>query len=85
MIISLALLPPAAALAFRPFLQPLPVWDYWPWLLLPLTFAISVVYKSVRAESMRQVPLDAIRLTLWIVTAMAAAAAALMLLVRAFE
>lgn len=71
-------------LAYRPFLDPLPVWDYWVWLLLPLSLAISVVYKSVRADSMRRVPAEAIRLTIWIVAAMGAAAVALMLLVAAF-
>ena len=73
----------AAALpAYRPFMQPLPVWDYWVWLLLPLSLAISVVYKSVRIDSMRRVPLEALRLAVWIVTVMAAAAVALLLLVR---
>lgn len=76
---------PAAALAYRPFFQPLGVWDYWIWLLLPLSFAISLVYKSVRVDSMRRVPLEAVRLTLWIITVMAAAAVALLLLVKAFS
>ena len=26
----------------RPFLQPLPVWNYWPWLLVPLAVAVAV-------------------------------------------
>lgn len=81
MIDPLALLPPGA-LAYRPFLEPLAVWDYWIWLLLPLAFGISVVYKSVRVDSMRRLPLEAVRLTIWIVAAMAIAAAALLLLVR---
>lgn len=83
MIDALGLISPQ--LAYRPFLEPLPVWDYWIWLLLPLVFAISVVYKSVRVESMRRVPLEAVRLMLWIVVAMAIAAAALLLLVRLFS
>ena len=67
--------------AYGPFMQPLPVWDYWVWLLLPLSLAISLVYKSVRVDPMRRVPLEAVRLALWIVTIMAAAAVALLLLV----
>lgn len=69
-------------LAYTPFLQPLGVWDYWVWLLLPLCFAISMVYQSVRVENMRRVPLEAVRATIWIVSAMAIAAVALLLLVR---
>ena len=75
----------AAAIAFTPFLQPAPVWDYWPWLLLPLCFGVSVVYKSARVDSMRRVPLEALKTTIWIVAGMAVAAAALLLLVRTLE
>ncbi len=69
-------------LAVRYFLEPLKVWDYWPWLLLPLCFAVSLVYKSVRTDSMRRVPVEAVKATFWIVAGMVAAAAALLLLVR---
>ena len=48
-----------AMLAFTPFVQPLPVWDYWPWLLLPLVAAVSIVYKSIKCHEMRQVPREA--------------------------
>ncbi len=68
--------------AYTPFLRPLPVWDYWPWLLVPLCFGVSVVYKSVRERLMHRVPLEALKATLWIITGMAAAAAALFFLVR---
>jgi hypothetical protein len=79
---SLQLLP--SLLGYRPFLDPLAVWDYWVFLLLPLSLAISIVYKSVRTDSMRRVPAEAARLTIWIVTAMGAAAIGLMILVRLF-
>jgi hypothetical protein len=69
-------------LAFTPFLQPLKIWDYWPWLLLPLCFGVSLVYKCVRVDSVRQVPIEAAKATFWIVAGMAAAAAALLLLVQ---
>ncbi len=69
-------------LAYTPFLHPMPIWDYWAWLLLPLCFGVSVVYKSVRADSMRQVPMDAVKTTIWIVAGMGVAAAALLLLVN---
>lgn len=71
-----------AILAVRYFLEPLKVWDAWPWLLLPLCFAVSLVYKSVRVESMKRVPVEAVKATFWIVAGMSAAAGALLLLVR---
>ena len=71
-----------ALLAVRPFLEPLKLWDYWPWLLVPLCFGVSLVYKCVRVDEMRRVPLEALKATIWIVLGMAAAAAALLLLVN---
>ena len=80
------LLPPSiASLAVTPFLQPLPVWDYWVWLLIPLCLGVSIVYKSVRIDSMRRLPFEAVRATVWIVAGMAVAAAALLLLVNALS
>ena len=69
-------------LAYTPFMDPLKVWDYWPWLLLPLCLGVSIVYKSVREESMSRVPTEALKATFWIVAGMAAAAAGLFLMVR---
>lgn len=73
---------PALVAAYAPFLHPLPVWDYWVWLLLPLCFAVAVVYKSVRVDAMGRVPAEAVKFTVWIVVGMALAAAALLLLVN---
>lgn len=81
-------LPPACGphlLAYRPFLDPLPVWDYWYLLLLPLTVGVSVVYKSVRCATMRRVPVEAAKATLYILVGMAAAAAVLMGVVEWLE
>jgi hypothetical protein len=69
-------------LAYRPFLSPLPVWDAWPFLLLPLSAAVAVVYKSIKCESMRDVPRQALSISMWIIGGMAAAAAALAVLVQ---
>ena len=69
-------------LAYTPFMDPLKVWDYWPWLLLPLCLGVSIVYKSVREELMSRVPTEALKATFWIVAGMAAAAAGLFLMVR---
>jgi hypothetical protein len=70
---------------FRPFWQPLPVWDYWYLLLLPLCLGISVVYKSIKCRTMRQVPREAAVIFLMIMLGMVLAAAALVLLTRGLE
>jgi hypothetical protein len=82
---TIALLPLAVAghvLAYRPFLEPLKVWDYWPWLIIPLCFAVSLVYKCVRVQEMRRVWVDAAVATIWVLAGMGAAAAVLLLLVN---
>ena len=43
-------------LFFASFLgQPLPVADYWLWLVFPICLAISVVYKTIKAERFRDI------------------------------
>ena len=64
-------------LAFRPFLEPLPVWDYWYLLVVPLCVGIAVVWKSVKCRSMSDVPRESALVLLWILGGFAAAAAAL--------
>jgi hypothetical protein len=76
---------PHTLLAVRLFLEPLKLWDYWPWMLLPLCFGVSLVYKCVRVDEMRRVPVEAVKATVWIVAGMAAAAAVLLLLVNAIS
>ena len=73
------------ARAFRPFWQPLPVWDYWYVLLLPLCAGISLVYKSIKCREMRQVPREAGVIFAMIVAGMVLAAALLLLLTRVME
>lgn len=74
-----------AILAYTPFLQPLPAWDYWMWLLIPLTAAVAVVYKSMKCPTMARVPREAAQITLLILLGMAAAAVVLMIVVRLRE
>ena len=50
----------------HPFLQPLPVWDQWYLLMLPLCIAVSVVYKAIKCQSMKKVPMQAAIITAWI-------------------
>ena len=75
------------AVSYRPFLDPLPVWQdsRWPFLLLPLSLGVAIVYKSIRCANMRRVPREALSLTITIVVVMVVAAAALALIVRGLE
>jgi len=69
-------------LAYRPFLDPLPVWDYWYLLILPLCIAVAVVYKSMKCSTMSRVPIEAGQIVLWIIGGFSGAAVALLVLVK---
>ena len=75
----------AAEESFRPFWQPLPVWDYWYLLLLPLCAGVSIVYKAIKCRDMKQVPREAAVIFVMIILGMVLAAVALLLLVRVME
>jgi hypothetical protein len=77
--------PLASMLAYTPFLQPLPVWDYWLWLLVPLTVGFSIIYKSIKCAKMSQVPREAAQISVMILISMAAAAVVLWIVVRVRE
>lgn len=62
--------------------RPLPVWDVWWLLLLPLCIAIAIVHKCVKCRDMRDVPREAASITFWIIAGMVLAAAALQILVN---
>ena len=64
------------------FTQPMPVWDYWWLLLLPLCLGVAIVYKAIRLEDMRHLPKAALVTFTWIILGMAGAALALLLIVR---
>lgn len=59
------------------FIRPLPVWNYWWLLMLPLCIGVSVVYKSIKCHSMKSVPREATVITIWIILGMVAAAGVL--------
>ena len=73
--------------AYRPFLDPLPLWGRREWvlLLLPLCVAVSIVYKSIKCRSMSTVPREAASIFMWILIAMVLGGAALAGIVRAVE
>ena len=77
-------------LAYRPFLDPLPIWRLpgWMWtpvLLIPLTIGVAVVYKSIKCSRMSKVPRESAALTGWILIFMIVAAIVLTIAVRAIE
>ena len=75
----------AAALAYTPFVTPLPIWDYWPLLLLPLCAAVAIVYKSIKCRSMSTVAREAGMIFVSILVGMAIAGVILAALVRAVQ
>ncbi len=62
---------------YVPFIYPLPIWNYWPWLILPLAAGVSIVYKAVKCQSMSTVPKEAATIFVWILIGMLTASAAL--------
>jgi 4-amino-4-deoxy-L-arabinose transferase-like glycosyltransferase len=67
-------------LAYRPFLDPLPIAPYWLMLMPPMAIAVAVVYKTVRVHNLADLPRQATVLSLQIIVFMVLAAAALWLL-----
>ncbi len=80
--LSSALTPAPAMrlLAYRPFLDPLPLDTYWLLLLPPLAIGIALVYKTIKLDDLKQLPREAAFLAAQIVAFMALAAVALWLL-----
>jgi hypothetical protein len=70
---------------YRPFLDPLPIYSYWFWLLLPLCLLFSIVYKSAKVQSVREIPRAALAITFWIILGMAAASLVLTAIVKVQE
>jgi hypothetical protein len=75
----------APGIAYTPFMQPLPAWDLWYLLALPLCAGVSIVYKSIRCRSMRKVPVEAAKAFFWIVVGLVTAAVLLAAVVKVME
>jgi len=75
----------SSILGYTPFYDPLPVWDVWYLLLIPLCVAISIVYKSIKCQSMNQVPREAGVILFWILVGIGIAGATLAGVVRVME
>ena len=65
---------------YRPFHEPLPLHDYWLFLMLPMVVAISVVYKAIKLEDLSQLPRQAAMLIAQIVFFLVLAASGLWLI-----
>lgn len=69
-----------ATLAYRPFLDPIAIDDYWLLLLLPLVFVIALVYKTIKLDDLTHLMRHAFYLAGQIVVFMVLAAAGLWLM-----
>jgi len=76
------LAPMLAQYIYQPFYKPLPAWDLWYLLLLPLCLAIAIVYKSIRSDEMKSVPRQALGLFVFIIVVMILTGGALAALVN---
>ena len=69
------------AAAWRPFLDPLPLHRQWLWLLPPLVVAIAVLYKALKLPTLDGLVVEVVKLSVYILVVMAAAAALLWVVV----
>jgi hypothetical protein len=64
--------------AYRwPFVQPLPLWDWWWVLLVPLVVGVGLVWKSLKCQYVRQIPWQTMTISLWILGGFVGAAGVL--------
>ena len=67
-------------LAWRPFLDPMPIEDMWLWFLIPLSLAVAVVYKAIKLPTLDRLWIESVYLGLQILGFMALAAVGLWVL-----
>ncbi len=72
--------PTLVSLAYRPFLDPIPVDRFWMFFALPLVVVIALVYKSIRMNSLEHLTRETLKLSLQILIFMVAAAVVLWLI-----
>jgi hypothetical protein len=69
-------------LAYRPFIDPLPVDHWWYLMLVPMALGISVAYKATRVKDLKDFPREFLIMTVQIVVAMIALGVASYLFVQ---
>ncbi|QDU73022.1 hypothetical protein [Mucisphaera calidilacus] len=67
-------------LAWRPFLDPLPLENHWLWLMIPLALAVALIYKAIKLPDLSQLPAQTLVLSSQIIAFMVLVAAALWIL-----
>jgi len=60
-------------LAWRPFVEPLNLHGQWLWLIVPLLFGVALVYKTLKLPSLRRLPIETLRLGVYILMLMVVA------------
>lgn len=73
---------PTALLAWRPFLDPLDLHQHWYLLIFPMAVLLSLSYKAVRVERLRDLPKQTLAMAAQIVLAMIALGFAAWMLVQ---
>ncbi|MCC6952428.1 MAG: hypothetical protein IT433_13415 [Phycisphaerales bacterium] len=73
---------PTLLLAWRPFLDPLDLHQHWYLLIFPMALLVSLSYKAVRVESLRELPKQTLVMAVQIVLAMIALGFAAWMLVQ---
>src|SRR5206468_1374144 len=68
----------------RPLLHPLRMDPAWLWLVLPMVLAVAIVYKAIKLDDLRKLPLAALWLATQILAFMTLAAAVLWVLTEIF-
>ena len=68
------------ALAYTPFMHPLPLDRYWLLLLVPMVIAIALVYKAIKVDDLSRLARESILLSAQILGFMALCAAGLWLI-----
>ena len=66
-----------AIMAYRPFLDPLPIENIWMLFLIPLVFGVSLVYKTIRLPQLDRLWSATLVLSLQIIVFMVITAAVL--------
>ena len=72
------------AIPWRPFIDPIDMHSNWYWLLIPMAFGVSVVYKAVRMHELRRYWSQVVYMTAQIVVAMILLGAATYIVVIQF-
>ncbi|BAM03225.1 hypothetical protein [Phycisphaera mikurensis] len=65
---------PASLATYRPFIDPLDVDGWWPLLLLPLLFAVALVYKTLKLPTLDRLVPESLKLAGEVLAAMVALA-----------